>query len=86
MPGRKDLTTRPWKAQTARIKQRDGHQCQACGAVEDLTVDHIVPPSVTGIPGDEYPDHMLTTLCRPCNSRKGARTDARLDYRNPTWS
>ncbi|NQW90272.1 hypothetical protein HQQ88_08190 [Curtobacterium sp. VKM Ac-2861] len=49
-------------------------------------MDHISPPSVTGIPGDQYPDHMLTTLCRPCNSSKGDRPDARLHYRNPRWS
>ena len=49
-------------------------------------MDHIEPPSVTGIPGDQYPDHMLTTLCRSCNSRKGNRPDARLHYRNPRWS
>lgn len=84
MPGRKDLTTRVWRAQAARVKQRDGHQCQACGSVEDLTVDHINPVAATGT--TDYADHELITLCRPCNSRKGARTDARLDYRNPTWS
>lgn len=83
MPGRKDLTTRAWRAQAARVKARDGHTCQACGATTDLTVDHIAPHSLTG--RDDYADHELVTLCRPCNSRKGARTTARLDYRNTKY-
>ncbi|WP_367916997.1 HNH endonuclease [Curtobacterium sp. VKM Ac-2861] len=85
MGSRPDLESRRWRAQCVRIKARDG-ACTSCGNPEDLTVDHISPPSVTGIPGDQYPDHMLTTLCRPCNSSKGDRPDARLHYRNPRWS
>lgn len=53
----------------ALIFGRDGFVCLHCGAIEDLTVDHILPWSLGG--SDELDN--LQTLCRPCNSRKGAR-------------
>lgn len=49
---------------------RDNHQCRSCGSTEHLTVDHIVPRSKGGT---HHLDN-LQTLCRSCNSRKGART------------
>lgn len=53
----------------ARVYDRDGHLCLHCGATENLTLDHIKPYSLGG------PDTVqnLQTLCRSCNSRKGAR-------------
>lgn len=53
----------------ARVYARDDFTCQKCGATEDLTLDHIKPWSLGG------PDTVenLRVLCRPCNSRKGAR-------------
>jgi len=59
------------KAVRAAVLDRDGHQCQHCGATEKLSMDHIYPWSLGG------PDTIdnLQTLCRPCNSRKGARID-----------
>ncbi len=51
------------------ILERDGYRCCICGSTEDLTLDHIVPVSRSGSNG---PDN-LQTLCRSCNSRKGAR-------------
>jgi hypothetical protein len=51
------------------IYDRDGWTCVACGATTDLTLDHIRPWSLGG---PDTPDN-LRTLCRPCNSRKGAR-------------
>ncbi|MFD0032502.1 HNH endonuclease [Streptomyces sp. NPDC127172] len=48
---------------------RDGGRCVKCGAVDDLTIDHIYP-WVRG--GSNHPDN-LRVLCRPCNSSKGAR-------------
>lgn len=43
--------------------------CRSCGADHDLSLDHIIPYSRGG------PDTVdnLQVLCRPCNSRKGAR-------------
>lgn len=52
-----------------RIFQRDGMRCKVCGATSRLTVDHI-HPVVLGGTNDES---NLQTLCRSCNSRKGAR-------------
>ena len=51
------------------VYQRDGHRCAECGSADDLSLDHIVPWSLGGSDG---PDN-LQTLCRPCNSSKGAR-------------
>lgn len=52
-----------------RVMERDEHTCQECGATDDLSIDHIVPSSRGGPETEEN----LRVLCRPCNSRKGAR-------------
>ena len=46
---------------------RDVFVCQACGAMEYLSVDHRIPRSKGG------PDDLenYQTLCRKCNSKKG---------------
>lgn len=51
------------------VYQRDGFICLHCGSVDDLSLDHIHPYSLGGL---DTLDN-LQTLCRPCNSRKGAR-------------
>ncbi len=48
---------------------RDGHACRRCGSREDLTADHIVAEVDGGLTILEN----LQTLCRPCNSSKGAQ-------------
>lgn len=53
----------------AAVYQRDGHACLHCGTRESLSLDHIYPYSL----GGEDTLENLQTLCRPCNSRKGAR-------------
>lgn len=55
--------------QRERIYERDGHRCVECGSGDDLTLDHIYPRSLAGNDSDDN----LRTLCRPCNSRKGAK-------------
>lgn len=52
------------------VHRRDGYRCCNCGSSADLTLDHIEPWSLGGS------DHVsnLRTLCRSCNSRKGAKT------------
>ena len=51
------------------VFRRDGARCTECGSTEDLTLDHIYPKSLGG--SDTAAN--LRVLCRPCNSRKGAR-------------
>ncbi len=55
--------------QRQRIYDRDGNACLKCGARDDLTLDHIHPWSLYGPDTDEN----LRTLCRSCNSSKGAK-------------
>jgi 5-methylcytosine-specific restriction endonuclease McrA len=43
--------------------------CQVCLALEDLTVDHIIPIAR----GGTHARTNLQVLCRACNSAKGAR-------------
>lgn len=54
------------------VWERDGYKCVKCGAKKFLTVDHIVAESCGGATtlGN------LQTLCRSCNSRKGAGREA----------
>jgi hypothetical protein len=51
------------------IFARDGDKCLFCGDTKDLCLDHIVAFSRGGTTS---PDN-LQTLCRSCNSKKGAR-------------
>lgn len=52
-----------------RIYRRDGWQCVRCGCADDLTLDHVWPWSLGGADTEDN----LRTLCRSCNSSKGAR-------------
>lgn len=58
--------TKPLRSQ---IYERDGYRCKHCGATENLSIDHIHPFSLGGLEDAAN----LQTLCRSCNSRKGAR-------------
>ena len=59
-----------------QVFARDGYRCKRCGTGEALTVDHVYP-EVRG--GSSELDN-LQTLCRPCNSIKGAKIpDVRHD-------
>lgn len=51
------------------VYERDGFACLHCGTTERLSLDHIYPYSLGG---RETLDN-LQTLCRSCNSRKGAK-------------
>lgn len=60
-PVPKDLREQVWT--------RDGYTCLFCGSREHLTADHIRPVAH----GGETSLKNLQTLCRSCNSRKGAK-------------
>lgn len=49
------------------IFKRDGFKCVACGATQDLAVDHVIPFSKGGTSTKDN----LRTLCKSCNSKKG---------------
>ena len=51
------------------VYERDGLACLHCGVTENLSLDHIHPFSLGGLDTVEN----LQTLCRSCNSRKGAK-------------
>jgi len=51
-----------------RVFRRDNYRCVQCGAWADLTVDHITAERE----GGKTVEDNLQTLCRPCNSSKGA--------------
>lgn len=53
---------------------RDGYCCAACGSKDSLTVDHIIPLR----DGGKSRHDNLITLCRPCNMKKGVRTNDSL--------
>jgi 5-methylcytosine-specific restriction endonuclease McrA len=58
------------RAQRERVYARDGYRCLDCGRTGDLTLDHVVPLAVQL--KARYRDDELVTLCRSCNSRRGA--------------
>lgn len=52
-----------------QVMERDEYRCITCRTHLDLTCDHIHPESK----GGETTFENLQTMCRPCNSKKGAR-------------
>lgn len=52
-----------------QVFERDEYRCQDCGTHIDLSIDHIHPESKGGSSTEEN----LRTLCRSCNSSKGAK-------------
>lgn len=56
-------------AQRVAVYARDNGSCVHCGATDSLSVDHIYPWSK----GGAHEMENFQTLCRSCNSRKGAR-------------
>ena len=49
---------------------RDRFSCQYCGALDELTFDHVIPRSQGGRTSWQN----ISTACAPCNLRKGGRT------------
>lgn len=57
------------------LQARYGSNCLACGSIERLTWDHVIPLTK----GGAHCVSNLQCLCRPCNERKQARV---IDYRS----
>lgn len=55
--------------QRLRVLKKCGYKCMACGARDDLSIDHLRAVSLKGTDEDDN----LQVLCRRCNSRKGNR-------------
>ena len=51
------------------VFERDAYRCVICQSWQDLTIDHIHPVSR----GGTNDPNNLQTMCRLCNSAKGAR-------------
>lgn len=51
------------------VLERDGFRCVECESIKRLSVDHIIPERHGGPTTFDN----LQTLCRPCNSEKGAK-------------
>ena len=64
------------------VFSRNGYTCVNCGATKHLSVDHIIPV-VSG--GTDDIDN-LQTLCRRCNSIKGARSITTSPNSTTLWS
>lgn len=52
-----------------KVFERDAYRCVTCGTHIDLSCDHIIPESKGGPTTLEN----LQAMCRPCNSKKGAK-------------
>lgn len=52
-----------------KVYSRDGFKCAKCASIDHLTIDHIKPLAR----GGTNDIGNLQTLCRPCNSAKGAK-------------
>lgn len=70
----------PYKGVTLtrhNIFKRDQFECQYCGTVDDLTLDHVIPRSKGGKSSWDN----LVTACKGCNAKKGDDTPERADMK-----
>jgi 5-methylcytosine-specific restriction endonuclease McrA len=64
---------RTYAEQQRRAQQVQAQSwCSGCGTTLDLTAEHLTPVAQGG-----SEDGPLTTLCRPCNAKRGARLGTR---------
>jgi len=54
----------------ANLFRRDNGECQYCGSVKHLTIDHVLPRSK----GGKTSWTTLVTACNRCNVNKGNKT------------
>jgi 5-methylcytosine-specific restriction endonuclease McrA len=59
------------KRKKPKIMTRDGAKCRYCDAVDNLTIDHLVPLSK----GGSNAQSNLGIACHGCNADKGNKTE-----------
>jgi 5-methylcytosine-specific restriction endonuclease McrA len=65
--------SRKYKEVRLKALARDGYVCYYCGAEDkDMTIDHIIP--VSKAPEMAIDINNMVTACKPCNSKKGKRS------------
>ena len=65
--------SRKYKEVRLKALARDGYVCFYCGAEDkDMTIDHIIP--VSKAPELAISIENMITACKPCNSKKGKRS------------
>ena len=64
--------TKKYRELRTKVLNRDGHVCMYCGSSEQLTIDHVLP--VKKHPDMAMDVENMVIACKPCNSRKGARS------------
>lgn len=60
-----------WQRLSKRARRRQPF-CTDCGTTEDLSVDHSPEAWAAHDAGREVTLDLVTVVCRPCNSRRGA--------------
>lgn len=55
-----------WKLKRQFVGERDGFVCRHCGAIENLTLDHVIPKAYNG----SNSVWNLQLLCAKCNNEK----------------
>ena len=64
--------TKAYRRARIKVLNRDGHVCMYCGSSEDLTIDHVL--SIKNHPELAMDMDNMVIACKPCNSRKGSRS------------
>ena len=64
--------TKAYRRARVKVLNRDGHVCMYCGSSEDLTIDHVL--SIKNHPELAMDMDNMVIACKPCNSRKGSRS------------
>jgi 5-methylcytosine-specific restriction endonuclease McrA len=64
--------TKAYRRARLKVLVRDGHVCMYCGTSEELTIDHVL--SIKHHPELAMDLDNMVIACKPCNSRKGARS------------
>ena len=70
------LSSKEWKTKRIKVKERDNHSCQNCGATTDLHVHHMSGYNL--IPNE--PLSCLITLCNICHKEEHEKVGYPKNY------